>query len=1153
VRRPVAAALLTLTLAGVAAAQAPARKEPNLGGDVDLASQDPAVALARLKPAAGYEVSLFASEREFPELAKPLAMTFDTRGRLWVLTSTTYPHVGPDETPNDKLIILEDGNGDGRADKAKVFADRLYIPTGFALGDGGVYVSQQPNLMFLQDTDGDDRADVRRIILHGFGTEDSHHAIHAFQWGPDGALYFQEGTFLHSQVETPYGPVRVDYASVFRYEPRTEKLSVFVTYPFANPWGHVVDGWGQNFVSDASNGYNYWGTAFSGHVDYPNKQKPMREWTLTRVRPTAGSEFVRSRQFPDAAQGNFLFNNTIGFQGIKQYRTVEDGSGFVGIEIEPLLQSTDPNFRPVAMQFGPDGALYVVDWFNPLVGHMQYSLRDPRRDKSHGRVWRITAKGRPLLARPVIHGATIAQQLDLLKAYEDRTRYQARLALRDRPTAEVLPAVQQWIDGLDPKDPELEHHLLEALWVHEHHDTVNLPLLKRLVAAKEFRARAAAVRVLQHWFDRVDGAMALLAPMVRDDAPRVRLEAVRALSFVPTAEAAEAALAVLAKPMDYYLQYVLDSTMTTLEPVWKPRLTSGAPFAEDNPAGLAFVLERLEPGELASVKRSDPVYEAMVSRPGIDPALRRDALGVLAKRTGTSMGTALLAVVSRVAATPGAGAATTDLMRLLADLPAADLAAQRPALENLARTGALDTVRQGALLALLRLDGSADAVWRLTGASARLRTDLLRAAASAPEGPAVDSLRAAVLPWLRDATTTGAALAPPQPPVTGRYVRLVRPGRATVLSVTEVQVFSGGENVAMKGSATQSSTLAGGATGGHAARAIDGGLEPDLPAGTDPLKGTVQFTSAEQDPWWELDLGAERPIDTVALWAASGDTRNGLHLSILDASRTPVFVQDGLRLQAPMHPVDVGGDLAIPLQASAIALLPAMRGHEAETVPLLATLMTRPALRQAALSAIRRLPPAAWPAAQVQPVAREVLRDLAAIPAAQRIGPAVAESFAFGRELVARLPEGADRQALSAQLDALLVRVIRIETVASQMKFDVSRFAVTAGETVVIELVNKDEMPHNLVVGKEGALETVGLAADKMSALPDAFARSFVPSTPEVLFSIRLLNPGETVQARFTAPKQPGNYPFICTFPAHWRTMNGIVDVRPAATQGSQP
>ena len=251
-----------------------------------------------------------------------------------------------------------------------------------------------------------------------------------------------------------------------------------------------------------------------------------------------------------------------------------------------------------------------------------------------------------------------------------------------------------------------------------------------------------------------------------------------------------------------------------------------------------------------------------------------------------------------------------------------------------------------------------------------------------------------------------------------------------------------------------------------------------------------------------------------------------------------------------MYPVDVGGDLTIPLQTAAIALLPGMRGQEAETVPLLATLVTRPALRQAALAAIRRMPAASWPPAQVPAVAREVLRDLSAIPAAQRIGPAVAETFAFGRELVARLPDGPDRQAMAAQLEALLVRVIRIEAVAAQMKFDVSRFTVTAGETVVIELVNKDEMPHNLVVGKEGALETVGLAADKMVALPDAFAKNFVPATPEVLFSIRLLNPGETVQARFTAPTQPGNYPFICTFPAHWRTMNGIIEVRPAASPG---
>src|SRR4029453_2889433 len=177
-------------------------------------------------------------EQQFPELANPLAMTFDDRGRLWVLASPTYPHLLPGQKPDDKLVVLENTNRDGRADTLSIFADGLYLPTGFELGDGGAYVSQQPNLMFLKDTNGDDKAHERPNALHGCGTEDSHHAIHALQWDPGGGLHFQEGTFLHSQVETPYGPVRVENAAVFRYEPRTEKLSVFVSDSFANPWGH---------------------------------------------------------------------------------------------------------------------------------------------------------------------------------------------------------------------------------------------------------------------------------------------------------------------------------------------------------------------------------------------------------------------------------------------------------------------------------------------------------------------------------------------------------------------------------------------------------------------------------------------------------------------------------------------------------------------------------------------------------------------------------------------------------------------------------------------------------------------------------------------------------------------------------------------------
>ena len=174
------------------------------------------------------------------------------------------------------------------------------------------------------------------------------------------------------------------------------KFDVFVSYGFANPWGHYIDRWGQNFVADASGGANYYGTAFSGQVVYPQKHGGMKQFFPMQWRPTCGCELVYSRHFPDDTQGDYLLNNNIGFQGILRYRVKEDGSGFAGTPVEPLLRSSDPNFRPVALQFGPDGALYVVDWFNPLVGHMQHSLRDPNRDHTHGRIWRITYPKRPL-------------------------------------------------------------------------------------------------------------------------------------------------------------------------------------------------------------------------------------------------------------------------------------------------------------------------------------------------------------------------------------------------------------------------------------------------------------------------------------------------------------------------------------------------------------------------------------------------------------------------------------------------------------------------------------------------------------------------------------------------------------------------------------
>jgi glucose/arabinose dehydrogenase len=516
----------------------------------------------------GFVVELVASEREFPELRNPCQFAIDARGRLWVCTMPSYPMYLPGKPVDDKVLILEDTDGDGRADKQTVFADGLHVPTGIELGDGGAYVAQQPNLLLLKDTDGDDRADQQEIVLHGFDSADSHHAISAFTWDPGGALYFQEGTFHHTQVETPYGPQRCADAGVFRFEPRTWKFEVFVSYRFANPWGHVFDRWGQNFVADASPGANYFGTAFSGQVDYPEKHGNMKQFLVKQWRPTCGCEIVSSRNFPDEMQGDYLLNNCIGFLGVLQYRFREEGSGFFAEPVEPLLRSSDPNFRPVDLKFGPDGALYVCDWFNPLIGHMQHSLRDPNRDTTHGRIWRVYYKDRPLLQPPKIAGSSVPELLELLKTYEDRVRYLVRRELRDRDTQLVVASLEKWIAQLDAKDPHYQHHLLEALWVHQHHDAVNVPLLKRLLRSPDYRARAAATRVLCYWRDRVPDALELLKVQAADEHPRVRLEAVRAASFfqgTDVAKAHEVVLEALLHPQDYYLEYTTNETLKTLD------------------------------------------------------------------------------------------------------------------------------------------------------------------------------------------------------------------------------------------------------------------------------------------------------------------------------------------------------------------------------------------------------------------------------------------------------------------------------------------------------------------------------------------------------------------------------------------------------------
>lgn len=526
-------------------------------------------AIGKMTAAPHMKVELFADEAMFPELVNPVQMAFDTRGRLWVAVWQTYPHWIPTEPMNDKLLILEDKNHDGRADSCKTFAGDLHNPTGFEFWNNGVIVAQGPDILYLRDENGDDKYDVKERILHGVDTADTHHTANSFILDPGGALYFQEGTFHHSQLETPWGaPRRVANGAVFRFEPRSAKIDVYVSYGFANPHGHIFDYWGQDFVYDGTGSDPFHGLLFSGDLDYPRKHARPPQVYKQRTRPCSGVEILSSGHFPEELRGNLLVNNVIGFQGILQYRVEDKDASFSATEVDPIVSSTDPNFRPADVEMAPDGSIYFIDWHNPIIGHMQHNLRDPSRDNEHGRVYRVRYEGRDLLKPVAVAGEPIEKLVALLRHRDDRVRYRARIELSGRPTAAVIGAAEKSLAELSPSDPDFEHHVLEILWLHQNHNVVHVELLKKVLRSPEYRARAAATRVLTYWRDRVPDALELFRAQVNDDSARVRLQAVWGLSFfqAPQAETAlEVAVESLVHPQDEYLKHTLDETTKTLE------------------------------------------------------------------------------------------------------------------------------------------------------------------------------------------------------------------------------------------------------------------------------------------------------------------------------------------------------------------------------------------------------------------------------------------------------------------------------------------------------------------------------------------------------------------------------------------------------------
>ena len=508
-----------------------------------LSPQD---AMAKMQLPEGFKVELVAAE---PDVVNPTAFTFDDRGRIWVTESVEYPRKEPGKG-KDRVKVLEDTDGDGRVDKATVFKDGLNIPCGIAHGNGGVYVTNAPDVLFLRDTDGDDKADTEEVLFTGFGRDDTHELPNTLIWGPDGWLYGMNGVFNPSKVKDPAtGQVFEFTCAVWRYHPKNRRFEIFAEGT-SNPWGLDYNRQGDWFLSCCVIDHLFHITQSGYYVrqggPYPPMTVPLGSITTQNHQKAAYAGLVHydADVYPEPYRGKLLMGNLHG-SCINQDKLDRNGSTYRQTNDPDFLSANDAWFMPVSQKLGPDGCVYVMDWYDRYHCYQDANRDSPGLDRLKGRIYRVTYNDTPL-AKPFDLGKSSKEDLIKLLGHPNAWwRRTAQRLLNEQFDDSLTPRLQEMALDTSDATPARTH----ALWLLASQGAFQEAFHLKVLASKDPVTRNWGVRAAGQMLDISPGAYERIKAMAADEpSPDVRVQIPIAAGRITNPDPLPILLAMLLNP-----------------------------------------------------------------------------------------------------------------------------------------------------------------------------------------------------------------------------------------------------------------------------------------------------------------------------------------------------------------------------------------------------------------------------------------------------------------------------------------------------------------------------------------------------------------------------------------------------------------------------